>query len=101
MYKFLKNLKCKNILLLLFVIGIIYILFIYKTPIQEGVVFTKYDRSKLFTKPWSKFCTPNPPGCQHNLMNAPEVDGSPLIGCWCNKKGQAPLLDATCDDVNN
>ena len=44
-----------NYLLCSVVIAVLlYLLYnLFQTPLQEGVVFTPYDNSKLFTKPWT------------------------------------------------
>ena len=98
MKNLIKKVTCQNLFLLLLFVGLIYILYFYNNGLKEGVIFTRYDRSNLFNKPWAKFCTPNPPPCQVNHPDYPEIAGSPMIGCWCNKQGQAPLLDASCPE---
>ena len=69
-----------------------------KQPLREGVIFTPYDNSKLFNKPWDKFCIQPPPSCQKDTMNAQDAHGNPPIGCWCSDQ-EAPLLDNDCTDL--
>jgi len=78
-------------------LGVIYL--IHK-PLREGVVFTRYDNSKLFTKPWDKFCMPPPPSCSTNLLEGPASIGSPPIGCNCKGVGDAGNLDTDCHDID-
>jgi hypothetical protein len=81
-----------KILYILLIIGA-YMLYRCMYPVREGVIFTNYDKNKLFTKPWGEFCMPGPPSCDRNLMEGPAVDGVPKIGCWCKGVGNAGNLD--------
>ena len=89
----------KNLLRILLIVGLVWMLYNYlNKPIREGVVFTPYDNEKWFVRPWDKFCVQTPPSCQ-NHDNFLLVDRDPPIGCWCNDKQQAPLLDSKCTDL--
>lgn len=68
--------------------------------LKEGIVFTPYDNSKLFTRPWEKFCIPPPPSCNKNLMDGSAADGTPKIGCWCKDVADAGDLDTNCYDID-
>ena len=94
-----------NYLLCSVVIAVLlYLLYnLFQTPLQEGVVFTPYDNSKLFTKPWDKFCIPFPPSCQKNLLQGPAVQGSPHIGCNCtgiNEAVSPPAIPDSCYNIS-
>ena len=83
----------------LFITLIASIYYYINNPIREGVVFTPYDNAKWFNKPWNQFCVQTPPSCQKNNEYANIAKGNPQIGCWCNDKQQAPLLDNNCTDI--
>jgi hypothetical protein len=97
--KLSKNM-CKYIIYTLFIVAL-YLFYNYiNKPLKEGVVFTNYDKSKLFTEPWGKFCIPESPSCNKNIMEAPATDGTPQIGCWCKGVGNAGELDTTCQGID-
>ena len=95
--KFFSNIS-KNLSIILVIIFLFLLYRYFYSPLQEGVVFTPYDNEKWFNKPWDKFCVQTPPSCQKN-DNFLLVDRDPPIGCWCNDKQQAPLLDSKCTDL--
>ena len=86
---------------ILIIIGILLLAtyFFFKMPLREGVVFTPYDNSTWFVKPWDNFCIQTPPSCKKENINYLEVEGNPQIGCWCNDKQKAPVLDNNCTDL--
>lgn len=83
---------------LLAISTLLYYLYNLYFPLREGVVFTPYDNAKWFNKPWDQFCVQMPPSCQ-NTETSRLASGNPHIGCWCNNKKQAPLLDNNCTDL--
>ena len=82
----------------------LYLLYnLFYPSLQEGIVLTPYDNSKLFTKPWDKFCIPFPPSCQKNLLQGPAEQGSPHIGCNCTAINEAvspPAIPNSCYNIN-
>jgi hypothetical protein len=101
MVKSVKHSTGKSYLCYGIIIVGLYLLYVYfNYPIREGVVFSNYDKSKLFTQPWGKFCIPGPPSCNKNQMEGPATDGTPKIGCWCKGVGDAGELDTTCQGID-
>ena len=91
-------LTCRRTVLVIIIVLILLWIFDPWT-FREGVVFTNYDNSKLFTKPWNKFCETFPPSCNFNLPSDSSIIPSP-IGCWCDEHGEAPKLNNNCTDLD-
>jgi hypothetical protein len=97
--KLSKNM-CRYTLYALFIVALYLLYNCINKPLIEGVIFTNYDKSKLFTEPWGKFCIPESPSCTKNIMEGPAADGTPQIGCWCKGVGDAGDLDTTCQGID-
>ena len=94
-------LNCNTLLYTLVVIFLLLVIYNYfNKSLQEGIVFTPYDNSKLFTKPWNNFCINPPPSCKKDFEFGPATAGSPPIGCWCDGAGSAPELENKCTDID-
>ena len=83
--------------ILIIILFLLFSLYYFKPVLKEGVIFTPYDNSKVFVRPWEKFCIQTPPSCKKN-DNFLLIDRDPEIGCWCNDKQKAPLLDNNCNE---
>ena len=96
---FNKLLNTSNKFYIFSLIALLSLVYYYlNSSLREGVVFTRFDNEKWFNKPWDKFCVQTPSSCQKN-DNFLLVNRDPQIGCWCNDKQQAPLLDNKCTDL--
>ena len=101
MAKYTKSLRYLSYIFLLGLLLLVF-LYLYNTmaPLREGVVFTRYDKAILFTKPWDDFCVPPPLSCDKNIMERPAAIGSPPIGCHCKGVGNAGKLSVSCEDID-
>ena len=76
----------------------------FNTSTREGVVFTRYDNRKLFTKPWDNFCLPSAPSCQKPFLEKPGMIGVFPVGCWCKGMGQSkspPAVSEKCHAIDH
>jgi len=86
----------------LYMFGIIIVLYFLVSylvkPLHEGITFTPYNNSKLFTKPWNSFCMNPPPSCDKNYKFSYNTDS---IGCNCDSIGKAVKeLEPDCNTID-
>ena len=101
--KILKNMTLyyNKIVRILIIILLLILFFSFSNKYKEGVIFTRYDNKKYFTKPWNNFCIPTAPELSTGFFRKTGMIGEYPIGCNCKDIGVSKVPPAIPDSCYN